>query len=279
MRDIDNFDAQDESNDLGKNLGHDENNEDCSNSNIPIYEVRNNYEKDLSDAGKKSQVNRNANNANTEEHDTSNTHVSNSLIQTTQIPIVNEARIMGSEGDFSSTKVPTVPHGPSGVAGFSNTGGPSQLPSSPKSQQGINPDRLGKGRPKKQHKFFFVGEKAGSNIRRKKLSPIIRNLVSVSLGDTEQDEPRHNSMEEKSLYSLSRKFSGGSILCGGSISDNDIRSGNNKFWALQNNVVSQKVWQEAKNLGVKGNCVNLIEEGEIRDQAAKGRRENTNGVP
>ncbi|KAG4947715.1 hypothetical protein JHK87_043722 [Glycine soja] len=50
----------------------------------------------------------------------------------------------------------------------------------------------------------------------------------------------------------STHFSGGSVLCGGSLSSADMRLCNNKFWVLQSKSVAQRVWEEARHIGVEG---------------------------
>lgn len=105
----------------------------------------------------------------------------------------------------------------------------------------------------------------------------VRELKEVSIGSVQVPIDQRDSQEvDRNQSSL---FSAGTVLCGGSISSGDIGLCNNKFWALQNKAVARKVWENAKRLGVQGNLpddtyVDLIEQGERRDEAECSRRAN-----
>lgn len=122
---------------------------------------------------------------------------------------------------------------------------------------------------------------------RNKIKSVSPELISVSLEEALHVIVMSFAQAERSISSLSTKFSGGLVFCRVSITDNDTNGCNKHFWALKNKVVGQGVWKDAKLLGVQGRgqdsayvaYVGLIEDGEFRDQEVMFRREKAKWVP
>lgn len=136
--------------------------------------------------------------------------------------------------------------------------------------------KAGCARSHKQRKLLMVGEKRKKRAGKLPLAP--RELKEVSVGSIQGSQaPENSHVVSRNQSSL---FSAGTVLCGGSISSGDIAACNNKFWALQSKAVARKVWENAKLLGVQGNLpddryVDLIEDGERRDEAESSKRANS----
>lgn len=106
------------------------------------------------------------------------------------------------------------------------------------------------------------------------------DLKSISQQSSMNEAPvkSRTATEQASTH-----FSGGSVLCGGSLSSADMRLCNNKFWVLQSKSVAQRVWEEARHIGVEGTekdevYIQQINLCESRDAVAKQQRVNNNGV-
>lgn len=129
--------------------------------------------------------------------------------------------------------------------------------------------------------WLKVGTRKG--IKRGRLPQVVHELAEVS---EKSVDARANTIIEDvpGRANSSSLVLAGTVLCADSISNSDIRMCNNKFWALQSKSVARKVWETAKSLGVEGTLpdehyIELIEEGEKRDEATRRKVENNTSVP
>lgn len=134
---------------------------------------------------------------------------------------------------------------------------------------------------RKEKKWFFIGKKRGPKLD--KLPRVIHDLAKVPFRSDEVVlDVQDNSVSKRTNSSL--LFTSGTVLCADTSSSLDVEQCNNRFWTLQSKTVARKIWEVAKNLGVEGTLpdeahIDMIVEGEKRDQVARNKGVANNGAP